>query len=242
VLRPRRTSSDRRSSARSIARRAAAAAVVAIAAPLAPISATATTQTSFATTTGTARVTKIVNGDSLEVVVGGRRERVRLIGPDAPELYPAECQAVAARTYLGRLIAGRAVRLDADPSQGDRDRYGRLLRHVVLPSGKVAAGQVIAAGLAREFTYLKPYRYRATFQAAQRTALSKHLGIWSAACARPPAKCTIKGNISATTGERIYHPPGQRYYAATVIDLRKGERWFCTERQALDAGWRKAKL
>lgn len=231
------TSSDRRSGLVSAVLVAIALAI----APTTPISAATTTTTTTAAT-GTARVTRIVDGDSLEVVVGGRRERVRLIGLDAPELYPAECQAAAARTLLGRLIAGRAVRLDADPSQGDRDRYGRLLRHVVLPNGKVAAGQVIAAGLAREFTYQKPYRYRASFQAAQRAALSKRLGIWSAACARPPATCTIKGNISTTTGERIYHLPGQRYYAETVIDLRKGERWFCSERQALDAGWRKAKV
>lgn len=53
--------------------------------------------------------------------------------------------------------------------------------------------------------------------------------------------CTIKGNVS-TTGERIYHVPGQTYYAATVINPRKGERWFCFEWQARLAGWRKAKL
>lgn len=195
-----------------------------------------------APTTGSAQVVKVVDGDSLEVLVGGRREKVRLIGLDAPELHPAECQAVAARTYLTKLIAGRPVRLDADRSQSDRDRYGRLLRHVVLPDGKVAAARMISAGLAREFTYAAPYRFRAAFMAAQRSALDKRIGIWSASCSRPPAGCRIKGNISVHTGERIYHVPGQRYYAATQIDLRKGERWFCTEAQAIYAGWRKSKV
>jgi hypothetical protein len=53
--------------------------------------------------------------------------------------------------------------------------------------------------------------------------------------------CNIKGNISYTTGERIYHVPGQTYYSATRIN-RNGERWFCSEAEAQAAGWRRAKL
>lgn len=53
--------------------------------------------------------------------------------------------------------------------------------------------------------------------------------------------CNIKGNIS-TRGERIYHVPGQTYYAATRINPSRGERWFCSEWRAWLAGWRKAKL
>ena len=53
-----------------------------------------------------------------------------------------------------------------------------------------------------------------------------------------PAKgCKIKGNINSK-GEKIYHMPGGRYYDSTQIDIPQGERWFCTERQAKDAGWR----
>ena len=65
--------------------------------------------------------------------------------------------------------------------------------------------------------------------------LPSWLAAWS-------AKCDIKGNISATTGERIYHVPGGRYYAATTISLMKGERWFCNEAQAHAAGWRRSRL
>ena len=53
--------------------------------------------------------------------------------------------------------------------------------------------------------------------------------------------CATKGNISSS-GERIYHVPGQRYYDATKISGIKGERWFCTEQEAVRAGWRKAKV
>ena len=43
--------------------------------------------------------------------------------------------------------------------------------------------------------------------------------------------CDIKGNISFDTAEKIYHVPGQQYYATTTIDPNYGERWFCTEGQ-----------
>jgi len=52
--------------------------------------------------------------------------------------------------------------------------------------------------------------------------------------------CDIKGNISYNSGEKIYHLPGQDYYSETVINSKYGERWFCTEEEAIDNGWRKA--
>ncbi|MER8672982.1 hypothetical protein [Mesorhizobium sp. M0037] len=57
-----------------------------------------------------------------------------------------------------------------------------------------------------------------------------------------PSGCNIKGNISVTTGERIYHMPGQRYYNETVVNPAKGERWFCSQWDAWWAGWRKSKV
>ena len=55
----------------------------------------------------------------------------------------------------------------------------------------------------------------------------------------PPPGCLIKGNISAS-GERIYHVPGGRFYDRTVIDVARGERWFCSEAEAQAAGWRRS--
>ncbi len=60
-------------------------------------------------------------------------------------------------------------------------------------------------------------------------------------CVTPPPGCVIKGNISSSTGEKIYHVPGQRYYEQTKIEPEKGERWFCTEEEATANGWRKSK-
>ncbi|MCM2472767.1 hypothetical protein HGO38_04650 [Rhizobium sp. CG5] len=52
--------------------------------------------------------------------------------------------------------------------------------------------------------------------------------------------CTIKGNISINSGRRIFHVPGQEDYSATIIRTEYGERWFCSEQEAREAGWRKA--
>lgn len=48
----------------------------------------------------------------------------------------------------------------------------------------------------------------------------------------------IKGNISFTTGEKIYHVPGDPFYNRTAIDTSQGERMFCTVKEAQAAGWR----
>jgi|MTBAKSStandDraft_1061840.scaffolds.fasta_scaffold05126_11 hypothetical protein len=53
--------------------------------------------------------------------------------------------------------------------------------------------------------------------------------------------CDIKGNISYTSKEKIFHAPGQEYYDPTVITPMFGERWFCTEEEAFANGWRKSR-
>ncbi len=55
------------------------------------------------------------------------------------------------------------------------------------------------------------------------------------------AGCVIKRNISSS-GERIYHVPGQRYYDKTLINWLTGERWFCTEQNAGSARSKKPSL
>lgn len=52
--------------------------------------------------------------------------------------------------------------------------------------------------------------------------------------------CDIKGNVAFDSGEKIYHLPSQKYYSETVINIKYGERWFCTEDEAIANGWRKS--
>lgn len=54
------------------------------------------------------------------------------------------------------------------------------------------------------------------------------------------SSCDIKGNISSS-GERIYHVPGQKYFRVTAVNRLRGVRWFCSEAEARAAGWRRAR-
>lgn len=52
--------------------------------------------------------------------------------------------------------------------------------------------------------------------------------------------CTVKGNISVNSGRRLYHIPGMEDYEITTINESQGERWFCSESEAIANGWEKA--
>ncbi|MGA8046980.1 MAG: thermonuclease family protein [Dermatophilaceae bacterium] len=197
-------------------------------------------------------VVGIVDGDTLRVRVDGVTERLRVIGLDAPELSDGECLAQEAASRMQSLVQSRDVRIVADPTQDDRDVYDRLLRHVWTLDGRSVARELIAEGLAREYTYAAPYDGVADHRTAEAEAVAAGRGIWGPACSAPaPAvppvplaptgQCDIKGNINAE-GERIYHLPGQRYYDDTRISEERGERWFCSEDEARRAGWRAAKV
>jgi hypothetical protein len=54
-----------------------------------------------------------------------------------------------------------------------------------------------------------------------------------------PDGCRIKGNINLQ-GERIYHVPDGEWYDKTLVDITEGERWFCSEKEARLAGWRRS--
>lgn len=52
--------------------------------------------------------------------------------------------------------------------------------------------------------------------------------------------CLIKGNISISSGKKLYHLPGMEDYESTNIEAVHGEKWFCTEAEAISNGWVKA--
>lgn len=202
-------------------------------------------------------VTRVVDGDTIDVSIDGNIERLRLIGINTPETVdprkPVECFGVEASNKAKEVLAGKKVILESDPSQGEFDKYDRLLRYVFLEDGTNFNLLMIKEGYAYEYTYDIPYKYQVEFKQAQKEAELAKAGLWGSKCDNPDTAiitpittqntsstpCTIKGNISSTK-EKIYHVIGCGSYAKTQIDETKGEKWFCTEQEALDAGWRKA--
>ncbi|MDW8145421.1 MAG: thermonuclease family protein [Roseiflexaceae bacterium] len=159
-------------------------------------------------------VKSVVDGDTLNVALKGRTRRVRLIGVDTPETTypsrPVECFGREAARFLAELVNGQTVFLESDPSQGDRDRYNRLLRFVWLPDGRLVNYEIIAQGYGFEYTFSVPYAYQEQFKAAQRAAREAQAGLWAPeACngERMPATATPPLAAAPTTGGSQALPP-----------------------------------
>jgi micrococcal nuclease len=130
-------------------------------------------------------VAGVTDGDTITIRVDGRRERVRYIGLDAPEIaradegMPAECGGNEARAANARIVEGTEVLLERDRS--DRDRFGRLLRHVWVETadGWELVGELLVAEGAVEARSYPPDTGRDDLlDVAERRARDAGLGIW----------------------------------------------------------------
>ena len=199
-------------------------------------------------------IARVLDGDTIEV----GSDRVRLWGIDAPEgrqtclngsrRWP--CGRRAAHALAGR-IDGRSVTCE------QRDHDGRIIavcRH---------RERDVNAWLVREGWALAYRRYTRAYVAEESAAKAAKRGLWRGefippwdwrrgkrlntanrdtrhTASRDRGACNIKGNISRSSGKRIYHLPGDPDYAKTRISTSHGERWFCTESEARAAGWSRA--
>lgn len=128
-------------------------------------------------------VIKVIDGDTIDVMIDGNIERLRLIGIDTPEIVdprkPVQCFGTEASSKAKSLLSGAKVVLEQDTSQGERDSYGRLLVYVFLQDGTNFNQHMIAEGYAHEYTYRIPYKYQSEFKAAQTEARNSQKGLWA---------------------------------------------------------------
>lgn len=219
------------------------------------------------------RVTKVTDGDTIQVLLDSGPIKVRLDSIDAPERrQPYGKEAFAA---LYARVFNKTVELDVVT----QDRYDRQVAVVYVDGVNVNRGMVqdgyawayreyvidhdycrwegAARGSKRGIWALPPaeqvapweWRDIARHEPIVPTDYSKKtiedcIAASSSPTMAPPVaptdgSCLIKGNIGSNG--KIYHLPGSRSYAATRIDVSKSERWFCSEEQAKEAGWRPAK-
>lgn len=187
-------------------------------------------------------------GDALALVSGparglltGERVALNFLGRMSG-IATATCAVVAAiaphptrvvctrkTTPLLRSIEKYAVRAGGVDLGEAMVRAGWAVEYRTFSHGAYAAAEAQAKAAKRGLwagTFEPPSAYRADERAEVRAA----------APPVPTGSCVIKGNINAQ-GRRIFHQPGQRDYAATVINTSHGERWFCTPAEAQAAGW-----
>lgn len=129
-----------------------------------------------------ATVVDIVDGDTLVADVGGRHERVRLLGIDTPESVapnrPVQCFGEEASQQLKALLPpGSDITLIRDHEV--RDRYDRLLAYVVRTSDDLFVNlDLIAQGFAAVLIYEPNVHYEAVFRDAERAASQAGAGLW----------------------------------------------------------------
>lgn len=129
------------------------------------------------------QVLKVIDGDTIEVSVGNQTEKIRFIGIDTPETVDprktVQCFGKEASNKTKALLSGKRVLLEADPTQGNRDKYKRLLRYVYTLEGIMVNKLLISEGFAHEYTYMSnPYKYQNDFKLAQKMARDNKRGLW----------------------------------------------------------------
>lgn len=141
-------------------------------------------------------VTQVVDGDTIKILMNNQTETIRLIGIDTPETVdprkPVQCFGQEASDRAKDILLGQKVILEADVTQGERDKYGRLLRYVFLEDGRLFNKLMISEGYAHEYTYnSNPYKYQLKFQEAERGARENQRGLW--------AESTCSGDTNQTS-------------------------------------------
>jgi len=130
---------------------------------------------------GTALVTRVVDGDTVEAQIEGEIEDVRLIGVDTPETVkpgaPVECFGPQASHFSHRLLEGRRLRLVFGEER--RDAYGRLLAYAYLGERFVNAA-LVRRGLARTLTIPPNDRFAPLLRRLELRAARTGKGLWGA--------------------------------------------------------------
>jgi len=209
---------------------------------------------------GLHKVVKIIDGDTIDIETG---DRIRLMGSDAPDR--GECFYSESKEFLETFLAEKEVRLEKDITGSDK--FGRLLRYAFMPSDDPKDDDVfvnyalVNRGYATTQARPPDNKYRELFYSAQKEARQNGLGLWTACSSTiaeeaelkeenesrlqentppPNEECVIKGNISEKGYGKIYFIPGCNSYTNVNIDPARGEQYFCTEEEAVEAGFRKA--
>jgi len=128
------------------------------------------------------QVIKVVDGDTMDVDIDGKIERLRLIGIDTPETVDprkeVQCFGKEASNKAKELLEGKFVTLESDETQSTRDKYKRLLVYVFV-DGVNFNKFMIEEGYAYEYTYDSAYKYQSEFKEAQVNAQSLNKGLWN---------------------------------------------------------------
>jgi len=124
-------------------------------------------------------VAAVYDGDTISVITGGKREKVRLIGIDAPETGQKPW-GHHARKHLEDLLQSSGWKVEMEFDLEKRDQYGRLLAYLRLTDGRLLNLLMVKDGYAVLYTIPPNVKYVNELKDAQSEAREGKVGIWSA--------------------------------------------------------------
>lgn len=176
------------------------------------------------------QVDRIIDGDTFVLT---NKQEIRLMSVNAPEV--SLCGSQEATDKLTSLISGKKVKLEGDLN----DHFGRFLA-LVYVDDQLINEQMILSGWAR-FTSTASSKSEVLKEAFQKSKTEK-LGVFSSKCYQNTnpknPKCNIKGNVRE--GKKTYFFQGCGNYSNVALELDQGDQWFCSEKEALSAGFVKS--
>ncbi len=175
-------------------------------------------------------VTEVHDGDTFFIQNG---QAIRVYGLDAPELE--NCYGKESKNALTKLVLNKQVEIREPMS----DRSGRVMAMVYIDDILVNE-YLIKYGFASSQGHGQSQSIR--MNAANAYAHENSLGVYSTQCYQinpPNSKCTIKGNIKEDKS-KVYFRDDCKNYNQTIVQKYKGEDWFCSEKEALKAGFSKS--
>jgi len=185
-------------------------------------------------------VTRIIDGDTLVIQgVSSPKGTVRLIGVDTPEV--GDCYASEAAALLSQLVLHKEVQVESDVNT--LDQYGRALMHVYFLNDRrewrSLTSELLQRGAGRYYHDALNIKKGSEYLAAAAKGYADRAGFWTQCAPHKDIGCVVKGNVGRD-GVRYYHLSSFRHYSATVVNFDKGDQYFCSEKEAIAAGWTKA--
>lgn len=174
----------------------------------------------------------VIDGDTL-VLQGKSKVRLRYV--DAPEIQ--YCGGIEAKSYLEKLVKGKKVVIESQIP----DQYGRGMAFVYI-NDVLVNKEMLSSGWVKY--HHDNSQLTEELKNAVSSAKAQKLGIYGKCQSKDiPDKpgCVIKGNIDDNSDARNYYLPSCAQYRFTIVEKDMGENWFCSEKEAMKAGFTKAK-
>ena len=187
------------------------------------------------------KVVRVIDGDTVVLLLDGKETTVRLIGVDTPEtVHPhksVESYGKEASRFTENLLKGESVKLEYESGVSKLDKYGRTLAYLYrVPDGLFVNLEIVRQGYGHAYTQY-PFQYMEQFRSYERAAREAEKGLWgpdvpgvsaAGALATPQV---VKGSETQSTEQTEevtvyitrsgakYHRAGCRYLRKSTISI-----------------------